>query len=194
MKKIFLRILLPITLIVIIYFSFLHFKIVKYAETPIPNNADYLIILGTRVIGDSPSDLLQERIDTAAKYLKDNKDTIAIASGGQGSNEDISEAEAIKKSLIEQGIENNRIIVEDESTRTTENISYSKKLIPDKANTGIVVSNYFHLYRARSLAADQGLELHSLPASTPHLSKPKWYIREYLAITKYYLEKSGVIN
>lgn len=185
---------MPIALIIIIYFSFLHFKIVEYAKTPIPNGADYLIILGTRVVGDSPSELLQERIDTAVKYLKDNKETLVIASGGQGSNEDITEAEAIKNSLLEQGIEKNRILVEDKSTRTTENISYSKKLIPNKAKKGIVVSNYFHLYRARSLAEDQGLKLYSLPAPTPHLSKPKWYIREYLAITKYYLEKSGVIN
>jgi len=181
-------------LIGILYFSFLQFKIIQYANTTIPKNADYIIILGTKVNGTKPSLTLKNRIDTAVNYLKKNRETIAIASGGKGPNEGISEAIAIKQGLITKGIGEGRIILEDQSSRTTENIAFSKKLVPDEKETGIVVSNYFHIYRARSIAKDNGLSLYALPAKTPIKEAPKWYFREYLAITKYYLEKTHIIN
>lgn len=181
-------------LIGLLYFSFLQFKIIQYANTTIPKGADYIIILGTKVNGTEPSLTLQNRIDTAANYLKKNRETIAIASGGKGPNEGISEAIAIKQGLITKGIGEDRIVLEDQSSRTTENIAYSKKLLPSKKHTGLVVSNYFHIYRSRIIGKDNGLNLYSLPAKTPIKEAPKWYFREYLAITKYYLEKASVIN
>ena len=90
--------------------------------------------------------------------MKNNKKTIAIASGGQGAGEDISEAESIKRGLLKQGIDESRILLEDKSTDTVENIKYSKKLIPKHLDTGLVVTNDFHLYRAKSIARDQGLK------------------------------------
>ncbi|MEH7252628.1 YdcF family protein, partial [Neobacillus niacini] len=146
-------------------------------------------ILGARVKGEVPSLSLQYRIDAAASYMKKNNETIAIASGGQGSGEDITEAEAIKRGLLQHGIDESRILLEDKSTDTVENIRYSKILIPKHLHTGLLVTNDFHLYRAKSIARDQGLNLEGLPADTPAIAIPKSYSREYLAITKYYLVK-----
>ena len=151
--------------------------------------ADYIIILGARVKGEVPSLALQYRIDAAALYLKNNKKAIAIASGGQGPGEDISEAESIKRGLLKRGIDGSRILLEEKSTDTVENIRYSKILIPKHFDAGLVVTNDFHLYRAKSIARDQGLNLQGLPAKTPTIAIPKSYSREYLAITKYYLVK-----
>lgn len=173
----------------IIYFGFLHFKIRENIVNGATSQADYLIILGARVKGNVPSLALQYRIDTAAKYLKENPRTIAIASGGQGPGEDITEAEAIKKGLIKQKIESERIILEDKSTNTVENINFSKKLIPKSSDIGILVTNDFHIYRAKMIARDQGLDIEGLPARTPVVALIKSYSREYLAITKYYLFK-----
>jgi uncharacterized SAM-binding protein YcdF (DUF218 family) len=139
------------------------------------------------VKGEVPSLALQYRIDAAADYMKKNKDTIAIASGGQGPGEEITEAEAIKRGLLSHGIPNNRILLEDQSTDTVENIRFSRKLIPEYLEEGLVVTNDFHLYRAKSIAKDQGLNIQGLPAETPAVAIPKSYGREYLAITKYYL-------
>lgn len=174
-------------LIILLYFASLHIKIREHTKQEVPNHADYIIILGARVKGDVPSLSLQYRIDAAASYMINNKDTIAIASGGQGPGEDITEAEAIKRGLLEHGIKGNRILLEDKSTDTVENIKFSKKLIPDSFQTGLLVTNDFHLYRAKSIARDQGLKLEGLPAITPTIAIPKSYGREYLAITKYYL-------
>jgi len=150
-------------------------------------NADYLIILGTRLSGDQPSSLLFERIKTAAAYLKENPNTIAIASGGQGQDEIVSEASVIKESLMQLGIDEQRIITESNSTRTLENFQYSMDYI-DKDSRVVVVTNRFHLYRAESIAEDLGLNVTGLPAATPSEFRIKYYSREYLAIVKYYLE------
>jgi uncharacterized SAM-binding protein YcdF (DUF218 family) len=171
----------------LLYFSFLHSKIREHTNTEVPKHADYIIILGARVKGEVPSLALQYRIDAAASYLKINRESIAIASGGQGPGEDITEAEAIKRGLLAHGISSDRILLEDKSTDTVENIRFSKRLIPQNLKTGLLVTNDFHLYRAKSIAKDQGLNLEGIPAETPTVAIPKSYAREYLAITKYYL-------
>jgi uncharacterized SAM-binding protein YcdF (DUF218 family) len=175
--------------IALVYFGALQWKITQYSHLKAPNHADYLIILGANVKGLVPSSVLQSRIDTAAIYLKNNPKTIVIASGGKGSGEDISEAEAIKRELLKKGIKSSRILLENQSTNTYENIKFSKKLLPQNAKTGVVVTNRFHLYRALMIAGDQHLHVYGLAASTPLLAIPRSYVREYLAITKYYLLK-----
>ena len=186
-RKTFFMVIGVLTLGVILYFGFIHSRIRDHSNIEVPLHADYIIILGARVKGEIPSLALQYRIDAAANYMKKNKETIAIASGGQGPGEDITEAEAIKKGLLVHGISSNRIILEDKSTDTVENIRFSKKLIPDLLETGLLVTNDYHLYRAKSIAKDQGLNLQGIPAETPTIAIPKSYLREYLAITKYYL-------
>jgi uncharacterized SAM-binding protein YcdF (DUF218 family) len=175
--------------IALVYFGALQWKITQYSHLKAPNHADYLIILGANVKGLVPSSVLQSRIDTAAIYLKNNPKTIVIASGGKGSGEDISEVEAIKRELLKKGIKSSRILLENQSTNTYENIKFSKKLLPQNAKTGVVVTNRFHLYRALMIAGDQHLHVYGLAASTPLLAIPRSYVREYLAITKYYLLK-----
>ncbi|MED4205176.1 YdcF family protein [Neobacillus mesonae] len=172
-----------------IYVAFLQYKISQYNQEKVPNNAEYLIVLGARVKGTIPSLAFASRIDAAAEYLKKNEKAIVIASGGKGPGEDISEAETVKRELVSHGIDKSRIILEDQSTNTNENIQFSKKLLPSDAKLGLVVTNTFHIYRAVSLARDQGLEVEGLPAKTPAKTILKSYIREYLAITKYYLVK-----
>lgn len=136
--------------------------------------------------------ILTIQIDKAAEYLSANKHTVVIVSGGKGPGEDISEAKAMQQGLIAQGIEEARIMMEDKSTTTHENIVFSKELIPDTATSGLIVSNDFHIYRAVEIAKKEGLDMKGLPAKTPKVSLLKSYTREYLAITKYYL--TGVIG
>jgi uncharacterized SAM-binding protein YcdF (DUF218 family) len=178
-----------LTCIGILYLGYLQLKITQYSHMKVSKNADYLIILGARVKGTVPSLSLSERIHTATTYLKENENTIAVASGGQGPGEDISEAECIKRELVKRGIKASRIILEDRSTDTYENIKYSKALLPHDSKNGLVVTNNYHLFRSCMIGKDNDLKLTGLPAKTPWLAIPKSYIREYLAITKYYIIK-----
>jgi uncharacterized SAM-binding protein YcdF (DUF218 family) len=172
-----------------VYFGYLHLKIREHSQLKAPDEAEFIIILGARVKGTTPSLSLQYRIDAAASYLKRNSQAIAVASGGQGPGEDITEADAIKQGLMDQGIEESRIIIEDKSTSTVENIKFSKKLLPKNLEKGLLVSNDFHLFRAKMIAKDQDLDLEGLPAKTPTVAILKSYTREYLAISKYFLYK-----
>ncbi|WP_108669084.1 YdcF family protein [Peribacillus acanthi] len=178
-----------LAMLLVFYFGILHCKIMEHAVVEADENTEFLIVLGARVNGTVPSLALQYRIDTAAEYILEHPSVMVIASGGQGSGEDISEAEAIKRGLIEQGVENHRIIKEDKSTNTVENIKFSKKLIPDGLEKGMIVTNDFHLFRSKMIAQDLDVKLNGLPAKTPLVAIPKSYSREYLAITKYFIDK-----
>ncbi|ABS21656.1 YdcF family protein [Bacillus cytotoxicus] len=177
-----------ITMFIIIgYISFLQYEIYRHGHMEVKNDADYMIVLGTSVKGSKPSYALQYRIDAAANYLKQNERTIAILSGGQGKKEHISEALAMKRGLMKQGISEERMILEDRSTNTDENITFSKELIPPDRKKGLLVTNDFHMFRAKKIAEKQGLHLEGLSARTPKPIVIKSNIREYFAITKYWM-------
>lgn len=176
--------------ILIIYTAVLHVKIYQSIHQPVPKAADYLIVLGAKVKGTGPSLSLKYRIDAAADYMLDNRETIAVVSGGQGKDEVRTEAEVMKQGLLDRGIEEERIIMEDQSTTTLENIAFSKRLLPDEEAQGLIVTNDYHLYRSVEMARRAGLEISGVPAKTPESVRIKSYLREYLAITKYYLMNS----
>jgi len=121
-----------------------------------PQGLDYLIILGARVNGTQPSLSLQTRVNVAARYLHENPDTLVIASGGQGEDEIISEAECIIRLLREAGIAEERIIREDQSTSTAENIRFSYALMDDPHAAVGVVTNGYHMFRAKLIARSHG--------------------------------------
>ncbi|PLT28589.1 cytoplasmic protein [Peribacillus deserti] len=157
----------------------------RYSHKPVPEQADYVIVLGARVKEDGPSLTLQARINAAAGYLSENQKTKAIVSGGKGLDEPVSEAQAMKEGLESAGIDETRIILEPRAKTTYENIKYSKKLIRSKRDTVLLVTNDFHIYRSVQMAKKQGMTVKGLPAPTPLIAVPKSFIREYLAITKY---------
>ena len=123
-----------------------------------PDGLEYIIVLGARVENDgSPSPALRRRLTRTLEYLADNPETIVIASGGQGSDEVMTEAECIRNELVAAGVDESRILTESRSAKTSENLVYSKELMssPD-ARVGLVTNN-FHVFRAVKLAEKAGL-------------------------------------
>ena len=198
LKKRMLKFLKYIFLVFLIPFIFVLFLILSGFENQSDKQVDYVIILGGRVYGDKPSRSLNERIKTAIKYLKKHRDIKVIASGGTGKGEDISEAEAIKRELIRNGIDENRIIKEDKSKNTVENLKFSlEKINKDRAVNNekvkvLIVTNGYHLYRSKKIAELLGYEAYGLPATTPFISIPKSYLREFLSIIKFNFEKNNI--
>lgn len=115
--------------------------------------------------------------------LKNNKDIIFIPSGGQGTNEVISEAEAMKRYLIEQGVNNQQIIIENNSKNTYENIKYSYKLIKEQnKNSKIAFSTTnYHVFRARNIAFNQKIKLEGIGSKTKKYFWINAFIREFIA-------------
>ena len=154
-----------------------------------------MVVLGCRVMPEGhPSILLQDRLDAALDYWEAHPEVTVVVSGGQGSNEPTSEARCMADYLMDGGVPEDQILLEDRSHNTKENLLYSKELL---AAEGIqvehadvlVVSNGFHLTRARMLAERFGYgEVSTLAAPTTHIpSRIQMYIREPLALAKSFL-------
>lgn len=149
---------------------------------------DYLIVLGARLYGDKPSPSLLERLKVATKYLEANKEIKVIVSGGQGLDEDVSEAYAMRKYLLDKGITQDRIILEDQSTNTFENLRLSLDKIREIDNTEnikiLIATNKYHIFRSKLLARRLGMIPYGLPAKIPPTVVLKSYGREYFAVIK----------
>lgn len=92
-------------------------------------NLDYIVVLGAQVRGNVPSKSLQYRIDRAEKYLKENKKTKVVLSGGKGEDEGISEAQCMAEELGRKGIAFNRLLLEKKSRNTEQNITFTIPII-----------------------------------------------------------------
>ncbi len=149
-----------------------------------PDGETTLIILGCEVQKERPSLMLERRLQRGLEYLEEHPQTPAVLSGGQGSDEDISEAEAMYRWLTAHGIDESRLYKEDRSTSTAENMRYSAAVIRDAGLPvqTVVVTDGFHLYRAEGMAAQNGLEPYGLAARTPWWLVPTFWVREWFAI------------
>lgn len=148
-------------------------------------HADYLIILGAKVNGTYPSLILQYRIEAGAEYLKQNPETMVIASGGQGADEGISEAQCIYNELVKLGIEPERILMEEQSTSTKENLEYSSIFLQKETDTVVLTTTDFHLFRALQLAKKSGYgNITGNSAKSVWWLIPTNYTREFFAILK----------
>ena len=122
---------------------------------------DAIIVLGAAVHGDTPSLVLKDRLNVAVKYHHQNPQALIVVSGGMGNGENISEAEAMEKYLINAGVSADKIIKEPLSTSTYENFTFSDKIIKEKLGDGYsiaFITNEYHTYRAGLTARDAGLE------------------------------------
>lgn len=143
-----------------------------------------LIVLGCQVNPDGPSLLLQERIHTAYDYLTAHPNARCIASGGQGTDEVMSEAQCIYQALVAKGIDPKRIYIEEKSTTTRENLQFSKEIMAREGlgNRAVIVTNSWHELRAQLIAQDLGLETGAEGADTPLWLLPAFYIRELYGV------------
>ena len=148
----------------------------------------YVIVLGAGVKGETPSLILKNRIQAAAEYGKRHPRTTFILSGGQGQGEAISEAEAMRRGMVAAGIPEKRLLLEDNSTSTTENLRFSKALLPQGENQVSIVTSDFHLYRARAEARKIGLGSDAIAAKTPVSGVLRYGMRERVAIIVKFFE------
>ena len=153
-----------------------------------PPGMDYLLVLGASVYADGPSPALTRRVNAVMDCLDQHPDAVIISSGGQGRNEPISEAQCIRDELIKRGVDPGRILMEDKSTNTQENMEFSKALIdrPDAA-VGIVTNN-FHIWRSLQHARRAGLtNVHGIAAEYTGPTLIHFMVREAISIVANFL-------
>jgi Uncharacterized conserved protein len=152
---------------------------------------DYIIIHGSQIRKDGTlTKLLQSRADRAIEFASmqkaaAGKDITFIPSGGKGSDEVISEGEAIRKYLLEQGIPEEQVLVEDKSVDTAENLKLSAELIRaqengEQAKIAFATTNY-HVFRAGMLGTSQGLDIEGIGSRTKRYFWVNAFVREFIA-------------
>lgn len=173
----------------LVYFCLVEIPICAAARTGRNSQKPYLVVLGAEVVGERPSRSLTYRINAAVEYLTVNPESVAIVSGGQGENEEISEAQCMFEYITAAGIAPERVIREDKATSTMENLRFSFDIIRQRGdepdgNVAILSSSY-HLYRAELMAQNLGVEAEGVA------SYPGWFL---LALNFYIREAFGVTH
>ena len=133
-------------------------------------HVDYVVVLGAKVNADGPSVSLMDRICAAYEYAESHPDTVLVLSGGQGTDEPITEAECMYRELLALGVDHLQLRMEDYATSTWENLNFSLEFIKNETGTrptkiGVLSSEY-HLFRASLFAKACGVEFVGIPART----------------------------
>ncbi|MCI8303590.1 MAG: YdcF family protein [Lawsonibacter sp.] len=188
-----LKVILALALTGVLFFALLLGQVMRGARDEIYGDPQVMVILGCQVKPWGPSVLLQDRLDKALEYLEDHPDMTVVVSGGQGPEEPTTEAQAMADYLADHGFKREHIILEAMSHNTYQNFTFTARHLEDAGidtREGIViVSNGFHLTRARMLAGRVGFEnVSTLAAPSSHTpSRLKMYVREPLALVKSFI-------
>lgn len=174
--------------VVVLFCSFL---LIFGTSDNVTYKEDAIIVLGAGVHGDVPSLTLKDRLDTAVEYYNQNPDVLIVVSGGKGPQEDVTEAFAMEKYLLEKGVKAKNILKEEKSTSTHENFKFSKELLDGHLGNGYsaaFITNEYHVFRAGGISKTAGIE------NCTHIhSNTRWYsllpgtLRECLAVVKFWL-------
>ena len=162
-----------------------------YRSLPRKRQYDFIVIHGAGLNGTDLTPLLRGRVDRAYDlWVKQDKKGVFVPSGGRGADEEISEAEAMARYLRSRGVPDSAIVLEDRSTTTWENLTYSRDLItrlssgtPERA--ALVTSDY-HVFRTAMYARAVGFNADGLGSKTASYYFPTAFIREFIAISRRY--------
>ena len=191
---IFLHKILSLTNGLLIYGSYLYVTYILYGFVyntfPVIKHPDYIIILGSGLIGDKVPPLLAQRLEKGkTMYEKFHNHPKIVVSGGQGVDEPITEAEAMAQYLRQVGIPQEDIIIERQSTNTLENLQFSKTILDQKSKENyycLVVTNSFHSLRAGIYMRKLGIKGRSIGSRTALYFLPSAWIRETIGLIVLY--------
>ena len=174
----------------LVFFNFLTISLLYQFNHP-RYDQDYVMVLGAGLLnGEKVTPLLARRIDAAIHFYQaqqkaKGKRAKLLMSGGQGPDEKISEAQAMKNYALSQGIPESDILLEGQSTTTLENMRFSKKIMEEHSPNGykaIFSSNNYHIFRAGIFANQAGLAADGIGAKTAFYYLPNAFLREFVAI------------
>lgn len=171
-------------------FCFFAYMLASFLYRKVPGglSADYVVVLGSGLIGTRVPPLLASRLDKGIEIANvQNPPATIIPSGGQGPGEEVSEAEGMANYLREHGIPEGRIIQENRARNTRENLLFSQKLLPAPDTKMLVTTNSYHVFRAAMLTRELGLNAQVVGSKTARYFIPSAFLREFAAVMKQYL-------
>jgi uncharacterized SAM-binding protein YcdF (DUF218 family) len=188
--KIIIHIFFIIYIVFLFFFIFILYKNVKYENYSGAEKSNFIVVLGSGLkYGTQLSPEGKRRTDKAVEYLKKYPHLNVFLTGGQGIDEKIPESVAMREYLLEKGIEDKRIFLEDKSTNTNENIKFYIDTLKDKNmeyQNILLVTSDFHMPRATIIAKYYNLSVSPLCSKTRIVSFIPNIMREELAYIKTY--------
>ncbi len=172
------------------FFSAIMIKAQCNAPSESEKGSAPVVVLGCKVNGETPSRMLRLRLDAAADYLKENPVRVCVVSGGQGRGETTSEAAVMQRYLIEKGIDASRILCEDQSQNTEQNLAFSRALLEKNGYDAaqiVLITDGYHQCRAALLAEREGIAASAVNAKTELWLLPTYWVREWFALVKFFL-------
>ncbi len=154
---------------------------------------DVLIILGAGIDGERVTNPLAKRLDEGVKFHEKNPTALIVVTGGQGPQEDITEALAMERYLIGKGVNPEVIIKEEQATSTYENFKYSMEILEKRLESDFTVcfaTTDFHIFRASNMYSSLGYEATHVSAPSELYAIPVNCAREVMAVVKFYVMKS----
>ena len=152
---------------------------------------DAVIVLGAAVRGERVTLPLRYRLDSAIEYYEKNPEAVIIVSGGKGLQEDVTEALAMERYLLSEGVPEENIVKEERATSTEENMTFSKEIADGLFEEGYsvcVITNDFHVLRGVGMAKKAGFsEVTHKGASLQWYNLLPCYLRESLAVLKFWI-------
>lgn len=188
-KRLMMYVLIPIVLLFLVVETII---LSAFFEKP-KEEPGYIIVLGTTVYEDGPCYLLRQRLKEAVKWADTYEDAKIVVTGGQGETEPFTEGSEMKRYLVEElGVLEERIIVEEASVNTYENMKFTGEILESvdenfsyESTPVLVVTNNFHMYRAMQIAKKAGYEnVAGAPSGTYIFLFPHYMVREFCAILK----------
>ncbi len=188
-RNIFIRTVLILLAIAAALFLLLEGLVLAGSRSEVRGQPQVMVILGAQVKSWGPSVLLQDRLDTALSYLKEHPDMTVVVTGAQGADEPTTEAKCMYDYLTARGVDSEKILMEEASHNTSQNLKNTKALIEEKgmdtADNILVVSNGYHLTRVRMLAHRYDMDISTLAAPSSHIpSRITGTVRESAALLK----------
>ncbi|WP_265459086.1 YdcF family protein [Enterococcus sp. HY326] len=185
----------------VVFYNYLTISVLYQFNRP-KYNQDYIIVLGAGLIdGKTVTPLLAKRIDKAIQFYKAQKRAtmktpMILMSGGKGSDESVSEAEAMRAYALEQGIAAEDILMETNSRTTLENMKFSKEIMDagsDQPYNAIFTSNNFHIFRAGLFARQAKIKADGIGAKTAGYYLPNAFLREFVAIVALHKKRHIIV-
>jgi uncharacterized SAM-binding protein YcdF (DUF218 family) len=151
-------------------------------------SADVIIVLGAGQMNGEPSPVFRTRLDRAFELYHNAFSPLVILTGGIGEGEDISDSRVGKDYLIRRGIQEDHIVIEEESRTTKQNLFFAREIMNGyDARSALLVSHDFHMMRAKNMARDMGMVIFPAPVQTKNTFYYLAYLSREIRMTLLYI-------
>ena len=185
LNKVYKLAILPITLLLFIFITvqtILFLQLNRYSTVNSDENYEYVLVLGSGLNNNQIGNILKSRLDKSLEYINANKNSKILVSGGITGSNTVTEADAMYEYLKDNQVDTKRIIKEDKSTSTFENIQFSKEILKNNNDLDkkiLIITSDFHLPRALLISRNFNLNTEGLSSKTNNEDLSKFLLREF---------------